>query len=91
MIGDNTDIDNDNDGLLDKEEEIYGAYPLNPDTDGDGINDGTEIAMGTDPLHPDTDDDGIFFDESEEPFLTFEGPSLIEELVDPFPTDGSRG
>ena len=58
-IGDNKDPDDDNDGLLDAEELLYGTDPLNPDTDNDGSNDGEESERKTDPLNPDSDQDGI--------------------------------
>jgi hypothetical protein len=38
-IEDFRDTDDDNDGLLDRDEENFGTDPLNPDTDGDGYND----------------------------------------------------
>ena len=42
-------MDTDGDGLLDREEEIYGSDPDNPDTDGDGYSDGEEVVNGYDP------------------------------------------
>lgn len=52
--------DNDNDGLFNIIEEIYGTDPENPDTDGDGLTDYEEVYItGTDPLKYDTDDNGI--------------------------------
>jgi hypothetical protein len=38
-IGNNDDLDDDNDRLLDTEEAIIGTNPLVADTDGDGVND----------------------------------------------------
>ncbi|MCK4705380.1 MAG: S8 family serine peptidase, partial [Gammaproteobacteria bacterium] len=50
-IGDVCDNDDDNDGLSDADEAIYGTDPLLSDTDGDGLNDGDEVNVyGTDPL-----------------------------------------
>ncbi|KKR21815.1 MAG: hypothetical protein UT48_C0003G0023 [Parcubacteria group bacterium GW2011_GWE2_39_37] len=43
-------LDSDRDGLLDKEELVWGTDPFNPDTDGDGMNDGDEIKAGRNPL-----------------------------------------
>ena len=53
-------LDNDNDGLPNIVEKIYGTDPENPDTDGDGLTDYEEVYItGTDPLKYDTDDNGI--------------------------------
>lgn len=41
-IEDFRDTDDDNDGLLDRDEEDLGTDPLNPDTDGDGYNDNVD-------------------------------------------------
>ena len=52
--------DDDNDGLFNIIEEIYGTDPENPDTDGDGLTDYEEVYItGTDPLKYDTDENGI--------------------------------
>ena len=52
--------DDDNDGLFNIIEEIYGTDSENPDTDGDGLTDYEEVYItGTDPLKYDTDDNGI--------------------------------
>jgi len=51
------DDDDDNDGLSDRNEAIYGTNPYLDDTDGDGILDGIEVVDGSDPL-----DDGSFVD-----------------------------
>lgn len=52
--------DDDNDGLFNIIEEIYGTDTKNPDTDGDGLTDYEEVYItGTDPLKYDTDDNGI--------------------------------
>jgi hypothetical protein len=57
-MGDVCDPDDDNDGLKDVEEEIWGTDPKNPDTDGDGLTDGDEVKVHqTNPLDKDTDDD----------------------------------
>jgi len=50
------DYDSDFDGLTDKEEEIYGTDPTNPDTDNDTFLDGEEISAGYNPLIPSPDD-----------------------------------
>ncbi len=53
-------LDNDGDGLTNKEEFDLGSNVNNPDTDGDGLNDGDEVAEGTGLFDPDSDDDGLF-------------------------------
>jgi len=69
-IGDACDLDDDNDGLYDTDEALYGTNPLLVDTDGDGLSDGEEVgfdgdistynnARDTDPLLSDTDGDGL--------------------------------
>ena len=53
-------LDDDNDGLPNIVEKIYGTDSENPDTDGDGLTDCEEVYItGTDPLKYDTDDNGI--------------------------------
>lgn len=49
-------LDDDNDGLSDWEESVYGTNPKNPDSDGDGYLDGEEIISGRDPLKKGPDD-----------------------------------
>jgi parallel beta-helix repeat protein len=41
--------DYDQDGLLDKDEFIYGTAPKNRDSDGDGVEDGLEVQVGMSP------------------------------------------
>lgn len=54
------DADDDNDGLTDADEDVYGSDPLNPDSDGDGLLDGVEVnTHETDPTNIDSDGDGI--------------------------------
>ncbi len=43
--------DNDNDGLINKDEFYYGTLPFNPDTDNGGESDGSEVKNGRDPLY----------------------------------------
>jgi regulation of enolase protein 1 (concanavalin A-like superfamily) len=46
-------VDQDQDGLWDDEELLYGTNPFNPDTDGDGVSDGEEVLeRNSDPLVP---------------------------------------
>ncbi len=58
-IGDNTDPDDDNDGLTDDREKELGTDPKKADTDGDGIPDNTELDNKTNPMATDTDGDGV--------------------------------
>ncbi|MFC3150882.1 PQQ-binding-like beta-propeller repeat protein, partial [Litoribrevibacter euphylliae] len=64
-IGDNSDPDDDNDGLTDAFEEAYDGYDKwayndpNLDTDGDGLTDLEEQTAGSSPLLTDTDGDGM--------------------------------
>ncbi len=54
--------DDDEDGLTNPEEVLYGTNPNDPDSDDDGTNDGDEVDNGTNPavpdVAPDTDGDG---------------------------------
>ena len=53
-------LDSDGDGLIDRDEAVYGADPVNPDSDGDGLIDGDEVKVyGTSPVSADTDGDGL--------------------------------
>jgi len=63
-IGDNSDTDDDGDGIEDAIESAEGTDPKSADTDGDGVGDFDEKDLGTDPLEPDTDGDGL--DDGEE-------------------------
>ncbi len=70
---DETDNDDDGDGIDDAVEEEKGSDPKNPgsipatpiepgiptDSDGDGLTDDEEKEIGTDPNNPDTDGDGV--------------------------------
>ena len=51
-------LDDDGDGLSDREEEAIGSDPKSMDSDGDGLTDGAEVELGTNPLSSDTDNDG---------------------------------
>lgn len=52
--------DEDNDGIINKDEEKYKTDPYSADTDKDGLTDYYEINVSkTDPLKKDTDNDGI--------------------------------
>ena len=58
-IGNNSDTDDDGDGVSDAQEVIDETNPLVADTDGDGLLDGQEATNGTNPLLSDTDGDGF--------------------------------
>lgn len=58
MLGCDTALDSDGDGLSDDTEAVLGTDPANPDTDSDGLTEGDEVLIGTDPLNWDTDNDG---------------------------------
>ncbi len=47
-----SEVDTDNDGLVDGEESFWGTDPKNADTDGDGFPDGEELDNGYDPNGP---------------------------------------
>ncbi|VGO18035.1 LamG-like jellyroll fold domain-containing protein [Pontiella sulfatireligans] len=58
-IGDSADLDDDNDGMSDALENLYGFDPLDPsdadgDEDEDGMSNGDEIFAGTHPVNPDS-------------------------------------
>lgn len=57
-FGDACDRDDDEDGLHDDQEAVFGTDPLDADSDDDGWNDDYEVNVsGTDPLVWDTDGD----------------------------------
>jgi hypothetical protein len=56
----NPSIDEDEDGLNNDEELLYGTRIYDDDTDNDGMLDGMEVQYGTNPLNADTDGDGIY-------------------------------
>ena len=51
-------LDQDQDGLTDKQEELFGTSPTIPDTDRDGVIDSKEFFSGMNPLSQDSDGDG---------------------------------
>ena len=61
--------DSDGDGVPDRQEQLDGTDPLNPDTDHDGLNDFEERVAGTDPNNPDTDGDGTIDGEDPDPAI----------------------
>ncbi|MEN8192649.1 MAG: OmpA family protein [Bacteroidota bacterium] len=55
-----SESDEDNDGVLKKDEVIIGTDHKNPDSDWDGLNDGEEILKyNSNPLNRDSDNDGL--------------------------------
>ena len=81
-MGNNTDTDDDGDGISDDQEIIDGTDPLNPDSDGDGLNDGDEANEGTDPLNPDTDGDGTPDGEDAFPLIQMRIPTPTETALE---------
>jgi hypothetical protein len=49
---DDSEVDTDNDGLMNWEEYLNGSDPNNADSDNDGIHDGWEVYYGMDPSDP---------------------------------------
>jgi len=85
--GNNADLDDDNDGLKDADEIIYGTNPLKPDTDNDEMPDGWEIANSLNPLVNDSalDADGDGASNLEE-YLAGTDPQDPDSF--PFPKKG---
>lgn len=52
----NPDGDDDNDGLLNADEVLWGTDSRNPDSDGDGASDGDEVEAGRNPTIPGPND-----------------------------------
>jgi len=90
-IGDNSDPDDDNDGLTDTEENELGSDPLKADTDEDGLTDKEEKDKGTDPTKADTDGDGLNDGEENkvgsDPLLVDTDLDGVNDLLDAFPLD----
>jgi hypothetical protein len=81
-IGDNADIDDDNDGLTDEEELFqFGTNPLNPDSDNDGLSDKEEIELSTNALLADSDGDGVIDSEDDFPLDPTKGQAAIIEAA----------
>ena len=51
-------LDDDGDGLSDRDEEAIGSDPKSIDSDGDGLTDDEEVGLGSSPISSDTDGDG---------------------------------
>jgi hypothetical protein len=51
-------LDDDGDGLSDREEEAIGSDPTSIDSDSDGLTDDEEVGLGSSPISSDTDGDG---------------------------------
>ncbi|MAD02190.1 MAG: hypothetical protein CMK65_00995 [Pseudoalteromonas sp.] len=83
-LGNNEDLDDDNDGLSDISEQQHGTDPLNPDSDQDGITDGKEIELGSNPLDANEDIDGDGYTNLEEKLLGSD-PLESSDYPQPFP------
>ncbi|MCH1553626.1 MAG: cohesin domain-containing protein, partial [Luminiphilus sp.] len=79
-VGNSSDTDDDNDGLLDEDEVIAGTNPLNPDTDADGSTDGYDVFPLDAAEQSDWDSDGLG-DIAD----TDDDNDGIEDLADLFP------
>lgn len=85
------DRDDDNDGLKNWEEALWGTDPKNPDTDGDSTPDREEIKQNRDPTKPGPDDRATPLAErladlspsGAEPNLTAELAAKIQSAVSP--------
>jgi hypothetical protein len=83
-IGNNEDLDDDNDGLSDISEDDKGTNPLLPDTDSDGVNDLLDDLPLNENETVDTDGDGI----GNNADLDDDGDEIADD-VDEFPLGGS--
>ena len=99
-LGDACDDDDDNDGMPDAFEELYGLNPIDPsdaslDNDFDGLNNLGEYTANTDPNNADSDGDGI--EDATElangtnpslpdiPVILTTGLNVISSIVEPNP------
>ena len=73
--------DDDNDGLKNWEEAIYGTDPKNPDTDGDKTSDGNEIKANRNPLIKGPKDT-VLPDEENPATFVFDEKSLTDLFLD---------
>ena len=69
--------DNDEDGIINRDEIALGLDPDNKDTDGDGIDDGVEVGDVSNPT--DTDDDGII-DALDSNILDSDSDGIVDQL-----------
>ncbi len=83
-IGDNTETDDDNDGLSDVDEiNTYGTNPKRADSDGDGITDPDELQVyQTNPILADMDNDGL--SDGAEVFTHHTNPKIADTDGDGF-------
>jgi len=86
-IGNEEDLDDDNDGVDDKIEIAMGSNSLVVDTDNDGLNDGDEINKGTDPLVFNEKEELLPINQKEKiinaiAFIKAQTSSVVEKIVE---------
>ena len=82
-------LDNDNDGLTNYEEYLYGTYPWSSDSDYDGLNDYDEVIIyNTNPRNSDSDGDGISDNDEVANGLNPLVPLTAQELATDWDNDG---
>lgn len=98
-IGNNTDLDDDEDGISDIDELIYGFNPLDSsdaelDNDGDGVSNLYEILAGSDPTNPNStpifsEKTEIYFGKDQRVLVGEESniTLLLEKELDKYPTN----
>ena len=86
-VGNEEDLDDDNDGVEDKIEIVIGSNSLVVDTDNDGRNDGDEINEGTDPLVFNEKEELLPIDQKEKiikaiAFVRTQTSNIVEKIVE---------
>lgn len=86
-------LDSDNDGIEDdRESEVYGTDPQNPDTNGDGMTDGQASAFWADLWNEDADHDGVInLLDSDASFAHIHHQGKDRPFVEPIPAGSKSG